>query len=128
MSKIVSIALSLLLLLQSINVGVQDVLELDDFVAHARFHYEQYGDSFAIFLSKHYGQTSKNHLPKDKAHGELPFQHHCSLSSCCVFVIDPAREYGLLNFQDDRTSQGYFYRSSDSDYFEDGPFQPPKHA
>lgn len=71
--------------MQSFHVVVGDVLKLDELWEHAQFHKQEYGDSFFVFLSKHYGKLkqehSKNHQEEQSDHEQLPFQcqGHCSI-------------------------------------------------
>ncbi|MFY0713514.1 hypothetical protein J1D01_07545 [Seonamhaeicola sp. NFXS20] len=85
MSKLISILLSGFILMQSFHVVVQDFLQIDEFLEHAQYHKQEYGDNFFVFLSKHYGKLklehSKNHQEEQNDHEQLPFQcqGHCSI-------------------------------------------------
>ena len=61
MTKIGSIAISLLILFQSFNIHLDDVIELDELIEHAQFHSAEYGDNFFVFISKHYGELKAEH-------------------------------------------------------------------
>lgn len=133
MNKIVTIGISLLILLQSVNIHFKDLVELGQLVEHYQFHNKEYGDSFMVFVSKHYGElkTSHNqkHQEEQQEHEKLPFQHQtqCAAQSL-VFVLEPS------NFIDSRsevpvaTKGNFHYQMSYSLVWGDGPFQPPKHA
>ena len=50
---------------------------MDALLEHAKFHEEQYGDGFASFMAKHYGDQKEEHQKEHRDHGhdQLPFQH-----------------------------------------------------
>jgi len=52
MLKINSIAIALLILIQSFNIHLSDIVELDELIEHAQFHAKEYGDDFAFVLNK----------------------------------------------------------------------------
>ncbi|MBO0331105.1 hypothetical protein [[Muricauda] lutisoli] len=132
MNKIVTIGISLLILLQSANIHFKDLVELGQLVEHYQFHNEEYGDSFMVFVSKHYGELkashSEKHQEEQKEHEKLPFQHQTQCAQALVFVL------GVDNFVGSRSeipiaSKGNFhYQISYSHIWGDDPFQPPKQA
>ena len=65
MIKLFSISLSFLILLQSFGISFNDLSQIDEFIEHAQFHSEQYGDNVFVFISKHYGELKTDH---DKEH------------------------------------------------------------
>lgn len=56
MMKFFSIILSSLILVQSLNISLEDISKLNVLLEHAKYHQENYGDSFVEFLSEHYGE------------------------------------------------------------------------
>ena len=132
MNKLIIIATSMLILLQSMNIHFNDLAEMDEFVEHYKFHSEEYGDSFLVFLSKHYGDQkvahNQKHQEEQKEHEKLPFQHQTQCAQPLVFVMDHN------SFMESRSEipvvkKGDFhYQISYSHIWGDNPFQPPKHA
>lgn len=90
MVRIPSILLAFLVLLQSSFWDMEDISRIDSLVEHARFHSENYGDNFLLFLSKHYGdlqaEHENEHQEEKSPHEELPFQHQ----SCVPLMADLA--------------------------------------
>ncbi|MBT8179418.1 MAG: hypothetical protein KJO94_01170 [Eudoraea sp.] len=90
MVRIPSILLAFLVLLQSSFWDMQDIYRIDSLVEHARFHSENYGDNFLLFISKHYGDLQQEHenehQEEQSQHEELPFQHQ----SCVPLLADLA--------------------------------------
>jgi len=132
MTKLFSIATSLLILFQSFNVHIDDLVELDELIEHAQFHAEEYGDNFFIFVSKHYGELkaehNKQHQEEKEQHEQLPFQNQCQSPSLYAFVLntpletDSVLEIGVYN------STNYFYQASYHSLAQEGLFQPPRQA
>ncbi|WP_293297543.1 hypothetical protein [Allomuricauda sp.] len=132
MNKLISIGVSLLILLQGANIHLKDLVELGDLVEHYQFHNKEYGDSFMVFFSKHYGELkashSEKHKEEQKDHDKLPFQHqsHCSIQH--VFVVD-SDNYITSDSEIPLVAKGNFhYQISYFQVWEDGPFQPPRHT
>jgi hypothetical protein len=133
MAKLVSILIAALILVQSFNIPVRDIIELDDLIAHARFHSQEYGDNFVVFLSKHYGELKKEHnqqhQEEQQEHEKLPFQHQCQNVLLSAFVLNGAAIETLngatigLHFDPE-----YFYQATYSSLEREGPFQPPRQA
>lgn len=64
---------------QSVHLNVNTLVSIDDFVSHMQLHQEAYGDTFIVFLSKHYGELralhSKQQDHEQSDHERLPFNH-----------------------------------------------------
>jgi len=132
MTKIVSIAVSLLILVQSFNIHLSDIVELDELIEHAQFHSEEYGDNFFVFVSKHYGELKADHSQKHQEekedHEQLPFQHQCQTAQLSAFVLIQTADYPLeFDVVLDRDSN-YFYQASYHSLAQEGLFQPPRQA
>lgn len=132
MTKLISIAVSLLILVQSFNIHFNDIIELDELIEHAQFHSVEYGDNFLVFISKHYGELkaehSQKHQEEKEEHEQLPFQNQCNTTSLSAFVLNQAADYPVeidLAFDCD---SNYFYQASYHSLAQDGLFQPPRHA
>ncbi|WP_299519582.1 hypothetical protein [Winogradskyella sp.] len=78
MSKLISILLSGFILIQSFQITLEDIMQIDELIEHAKFHKQEYGDNFFVFLSKHYGELkaehSKTNQEEQSDHEQLPFQ------------------------------------------------------
>lgn len=132
MTKLFSIIISLLVLFQSVNVPVDDLLELDELIEHYQFHAKEYGDSFVVFLSKHYGDLKSEHHQKHQEekeeHEELPFQQQYASPVMVVFVIFDAPDYVSCTGLFTNNTHDFYYSASYSSLSGDGPFQPPQQA
>ncbi len=132
MVRISSLLLAFLVLLQSSFWDLQDISRIDSLVEHARFHSENYGDNFLLFLSKHYGDLQQEHQNEHQEerskHEELPFQHQ----SCVPLMADIAcftNEYTPLKslvFTDSVLNFGYLENYAFITKFD--IFQPPRSA
>jgi hypothetical protein len=132
MKFLVSISLSAILLLQGFNFGLPDLIRVGDLLEHANFHAETYGDSFAVFLSKHYGelkeQHNREHQEEEREHEKLPFNHQASAHSFTGFVLTNSN-FDTLKFTVISVSTPiFFYENSYSSPGESGIFQPPRFA
>lgn len=131
MTKIVSIVISFLVLIQSFQFAISELMEIDELMEHAEFHANEYGDSFLVFLSKHYGELKAEHdktnLQDKKEHEELPFQHGSHAPLLSVFVMADTVFYSTtsLTLQVYKQSN-YHYQDSLSTLKKEALFQPPK--
>lgn len=130
MLKITSIAVSFLILVQSFNVHIDDIIELDELIEHAQFHADEHGDNFFVFLSKHYGELkaehSKKHQEEQGEHEQLPFQNQYQTALLSAFVLNQTPDYPLeIDLVVNRDSN-YFYQASYHSLAQEGLFQPPQ--
>ncbi len=132
MSKLFSITLSVLLLFQSFNLDMVDVAQIDDFLTHAEFHKQKYGDNLFVFISKHYGelktQHDLEHREEKKDHEELPFNHQTCSHFSTAFVINGADFMVPKTPQVADTTSNFFYQESYCQIEDSDIFQPPKNA
>lgn len=130
MLKLTSIAVSLLILVQSFNIHFSDIVELDELIEHAQFHAEEYGDNFLVFISKHYGELkaehSKKHQEEREEHEQLPFQHQCQTALLSAFVLNQTPDYPLEIDLVVCLDSNYFYQVSYHSLAQEGLFQPPQ--
>ncbi len=132
MSKLFAILLSSLILMQSMRVDYDDIVQIDELIEHAQFHKAEHGDNFLVFISKHYGELkedhSKNHQEEEKDHEQLPFQCHDHIVTITAFVLQECflglETVRLLESNDSR----FHYQSSMSTLHKKGLLQPPKFA
>ncbi|GAB5474839.1 MAG: hypothetical protein Mars2KO_29380 [Maribacter sp.] len=132
MLKITSIAISMLILIQSLNVHFDDLVELDELIEHAQFHAEEYGDNFFVFISKHYGELkaehSKKHQEEKEEHERLPFQHQCQTLTLYAHVLNQIPDNNLgMDFSVD-PNPNFFYQASYRSLVQEGLLQPPRQA
>lgn len=127
-----SISLSFIVLIQSIGLSLSDLAQIDEFIEHAQFHSEQYGDNVLVFISKHYGELKadhdREHQEEKEDHEELPFQKHSQISSINAFVLNTSKEVSHIpDFSDFKTNNFYYQAPSSSLHLE-GLLQPPRHS
>lgn len=132
MSKLFSISLSALMLIQSFSIGADDLMQLDELIEHAQFHEQEHGDNFFVFLSKHYGELkaehSKKHQEEQKDHEQLPFQCQSHISTIVAFLplISPINSNDVEIF--DTSELNFHYFNFYSSLYEKELLQPPKQA
>ena len=130
--KGISIILSFVFLFQSLGLKMNDFIQLDEFIEHAQFHNQQYGDNILVFISKHYGELkadhNKEHQEEKSDHEQLPFQHNMYVSSIAVlsFGVTNRLELNTPEFLDFK-SHNFFYQESSSTLYSEGLFQPPRY-
>ncbi len=129
--KIFSVILSYVFLFQSVGLKINDLVQLDEFIEHAQFHNEEYGDNIFVFISKHYGELKedhhKEHQEEKTEHEQLPFQSNMYICSIAVLSLVTPHKLDLrspvfLNFKSDN----FFYQESSSSFYSQGLFQPPR--
>ena len=132
MSKLFAISLSALMLIQSFNLGTDDIMQLDELMEHAQYHNQEYGDNFFVFLSKHYGEQkaehSKNHQEEQKDHEQLPFQCQGHVSTVIAFLPQQTPSYSDGIEILDTTEFNFHYFNFYSSLHEEELLQPPKQA
>jgi hypothetical protein len=130
MSKAFAILLSSLILFQSLRLGSDDIMQLDELIEHAQFHKQEHGDSFIVFLSKHYGELkaehSEKHQEEQKDHEELPFQCQNQLLTITAFVLQDSIMDSDSTEATDSSESNFHYASSFSTLHKKGLLQPPK--
>lgn len=119
-----------MLLFQSFNLDMIDVAQLDEFLTHAQFHKEKYGDNLLVFISKHYGelktQHDLEHREEQKDHEELPFNHQTCSHFTSAFLLNGS-DFAIPKtplIAD--TSSNFFYQESNGQIENSDIFQPPK--
>ncbi|WP_281778007.1 hypothetical protein [Croceibacter atlanticus] len=132
MSKLFSISFSLIILTQSFGMSISDISQIDEFIEHAQFHSEQYGDNVFVFISKHYGELKKDHNKEHQEekedHEQLPFQHQSSISTVIAFIFNsPKEDFKIAEFSEFRT-HNFFYQEPTSSLHSKGLFQPPRQS
>jgi hypothetical protein len=128
MLKAFSILLSNLILLQSLNIGLDDFSKINVLIKHVQYHQENYGDSFFDFLAEHYG-SNEYKTTNHKEHKDLPFkqdsfsQNHLPSIFALQIQIFELQQNIIVQIQ-----QNYHYKESDSFFEKPTIFQPPKLA
>lgn len=130
MSKILAILLSSVLLLQTAGISASDVLHLDEFIEHAKFHKTEHGDSFFTFLSKHYGEQKSEHSQKHEEekneHEQLPFNCQGQFIVISALLLNqPLIVTNNIDFSKE-TETNFYYQSSFSSLHKQALLQPPK--
>lgn len=134
MLKVFSISFSVLILIQSFGISINDIVQIDEFIAHAQFHSEQYGDNVLVFISKHYGSLKadheKEHQEEQEEHEKLPFnQNNCIHGIAIVAFIEHAQNNNsflpeLFEFK----ANNFYYQEPVSSLHSHGLFEPPRHS
>jgi hypothetical protein len=131
-SKLFAISLSALLLIQSFNIGTDDIMQLDELIEHAQFHEQEYGDDFFVFISKHYGELkaehSKNHQEEQNEHEQLPFQCQGHAATVIAFLSENQNSYSNDIEILDTTESNFHYLNLYSSLHDKELLQPPKQA
>ena len=130
MSKLFSITLSIIILLQSIGITIHDIAQIDDFIEHANYHNEQYGDNVLVFISKHYGDLKatheREHHEEKQEHEQLPFHHQSHVCFISAFILNNQIEViDVVEFSDYK-SHDFIYQEPSSSLIKETPFQPPR--
>lgn len=129
MTKLFSIIFANLILIQSFNIGFDDISKFSTLLEHASYHQEQYGDNFFEFIAEHYGEEFINHIGEHKEHENLPFKHDqqtCQHVPTIFMVYSTGielKDYILVD-----TSKTFFYKELYSLFEKPSVFQPPRTA
>ncbi|XLS30286.1 hypothetical protein ACJD0Z_05510 [Flavobacteriaceae bacterium M23B6Z8] len=123
--------MSILLLLQSSNIHFIDLTRVDEFIAHAQFHKDQYGDTIMVFISKHYGDLKKDHSQlhqEEKSdHEQLPFEHNCQqVATTSAFVLNNFQTSLKITFFKVTQEANFYYQAASSSLHSSGILQPPR--
>lgn len=132
MNKLASIVLSTVILLQTIGLHTDDLVQIDEFIEHAKFHSEKYGDDVLVFISKHYGELKaaheKEHQEEKEDHEQLPFQHHSHLSSIIAYTPNPLHTELETPMMAEYKDSNFYYQAPSSSSHTKGLLQPPRHS
>jgi hypothetical protein len=128
MIKIISFSIASMILIQSFNIHVLDVLKLKNLIEHIEFHKSTYGDNVFAFVAKHYGYQKLKHEKKDEKgdHQQLPFHHNTCFDSVVFYVFDMNR-YQLKDLDHSDAELSTFFFQSVYSFMENTDiFQPPQ--
>lgn len=128
MRYLFSISLSILLLLQTVNLGATDLLRLNELIEHAQLHADNYGDSFFDFLNKHYGSLKKDHLPSHEGHDKLPFHKGTIQVLVCFVLLDISKIPDILIPTFSHPEMSFFYSVCYTSPDNQKIFQPPQYT
>lgn len=133
MSKLISILLSGVILIESFHVIAEDILQLDELLEHAQFHKQEYGDSFFVFLSKHYGELkldhNKNHQDEQSDHEQLPFQCQGHSSTLIAYLqFNSSSLFNGIEVLNSTSETNFHYLNLYASLHEEELLQPPRHA
>jgi len=131
MNLIISISLSCVLLFQGINFGLPDLLKVGELIEHARFHSQNHGDNFIVFISKHYGelkeQHEQQHQEEKQEHEKLPAPGEFAFS-ITWFVPNNPETFSFRSPVSTTSTSQYFYKETYSSIGKPAIFQPPRHT
>ncbi|QHI36255.1 hypothetical protein IMCC3317_16140 [Kordia antarctica] len=130
MQKLFSILISLIVLLQSLGFDSVDIIQLDEFMEHAQFHSEQYGDNVLVFISKHYGELKaahdEEHQEEKEEHEQLPFQQVSNSGTSLVFTLQTTETIESTVEFSEFNKANFYYKALSSSLHSEGLFQPPR--
>jgi len=130
--KLFSISFSFLILIQSFGISLRDSAQIGEFIEHAQFHSEKYGDNVFVFISKHYGELKadheKEHQEEKEDHEQLPFQQHSSITATYAFVLNTFKKALKTVEIYEFSSNQFYYQESDSSLHSLGLFHPPRQS
>ena len=131
-SKLFSIVLSGFILLQSFQITLEDIMQIDELIEHAQFHKQEYGDNFFVFLSKHYGELkaehSKNHQEEQNDHEQLPFQFNGQITLVLAFLSVKSNTDSLVLNLQSASEANFHYLNLYVSQHDEKLLQPPRHA
>lgn len=112
------------------NIHLGDIAKLDDFLEHASFHQEEYGDDWLAFFQKHLGSESEKHLHQEhqEEHEKLPHHDHLCSSVLPVVILEEKGQDLSLSIQVPDQKQSFTYIENYSFLSQIDIFQPPRHA
>ncbi|MCK5537716.1 MAG: hypothetical protein KAI79_12890 [Bacteroidales bacterium] len=125
MSKLTSIALSLLILVQSIQITSTDIWQLDDLFVHALEHQQKTGDSLFQFISLHYGNQKISHNQEHSQHKNLPFQQEIDVLSSTTFYFQEVNLVSNNSIIQNLKKSRFYYQGFFSIFELRTLFQPP---
>jgi len=129
MSKLIAFTYSFLILIQSFNIGLEDLSKLNVLLEHAEYHKVMYGDNFYQFLAEHYGDAKDDHESEHEEHKGMPFkdtQHLCSHFSTPFINPDITFEFTHQSFV--AIPFNFHYEETFTSFENSSFFHPPKHA
>ncbi len=96
MNKLVIILLSILILLQSMQLKPVDFLSMGDLWEHAQMHLDD-GKSLTDFYDMHFGKEAAQHLPQDQEHKNLPFHHQFDFNQTFLCLCIHNVKFDMIN-------------------------------
>jgi hypothetical protein len=130
MQQLVSILLSVILLAQGISFNSGELEKMDTLLEHAKFHKEKYGDNFAVFMDKHYGNQKNKHLSEhqeeQKEHQDLPFHQSAQLLIQTAILSEAVKSNISSTVIITPRHENYFYEQLHASIVVDEILQPPK--
>lgn len=129
--KFSSFILAFILILQSIGLQCNDLLQIGEFIEHAKYHHDRYSDNLFEFVAKHYGNLKeehhKSHHEESPAHEKLPFQNTIQIVIVAIPVLNDSQMHLTNRFEfSEYKSHIFFYQESFSLAYLDSILQPPK--
>lgn len=131
MKFFISIVLSTILLVPGMHFGLSDILKTGKLLEHARFHSQEHGDNFVVFIAKHYGdlkeQHEQQHEEEKKEHEKLPVRGEITTG---INLFVPIFS-GFPSFKSPVISSSasvFFYKAIYSSPGATAIFQPPRLA
>lgn len=118
--------------MQSFGIRINDLVQLDDFIEHATFHSEEYGDNVLVFISKHYGELKadhdKEHQEEKEDHDQLPFQQQTAVTFVADFILNTNKDDFQTTLFSEFKKHTFYYQAPSSSLHSQGILQPPRHS
>ncbi|MAD96430.1 MAG: hypothetical protein CMB99_03795 [Flavobacteriaceae bacterium] len=126
MKKILSILLTQLILIQSLQIGFDDFVKIENLLEHAQYHQEQYGDTFFEFLMEHYADDD-HPIVEHEEHKDLPFKKDANhLNQAPIMIAFQAVKYDLAQQSNQQKKGSFFYKEPVTESSHSIILQPPK--
>mgnify|MGYP005820859451 CR=1 FL=1 len=118
------IPFAFILLLQSLHVGLEDIVKIPELIEHYQEHKIEHGDDFLSFLNKHYGSEKHDHNSEDPDHENLPFHHTQHL--CIDLKVEVPIAFYLNDIHLDQSKHFFVYNEPITSKATCAIHQPPK--
>ena len=125
MTKIFAIILTFAILFQSFSLEIEDFNKFPTLIDHISCHLKS-GDSFADFITLHYGSDFNNHEQEHKEHKELPFKHQHADAHYHIVYIICNNNYAIKNSAVIDISKNFTYNEPSTNLYVNNFFQPPQ--
>ena len=125
MKLLITSFLSLLIVLQSVSVFINIGNELKEVVTDYQLHKSKYGDDFATFWSKHFGELKEQHKAQHKKEHQPSHDQNIHISHIEFALLRSFIPYKIKgNFE--VKNNNFYYRSIFSEHKKTKILQPPR--
>lgn len=125
MHRLYTLALSIIMLTQSMGFGLDDIINLKILFEHYEMHKAEYGDTLYSFFEKHYGDQRKEHDGMHDEHEKLPFSH-ANVHLATVYITPLSFEVLKNETSPIHKGDSFFYTDNYNFTQRADIFQPPR--